>query len=233
MRRRVLAGLVLALALCGVAASPLFDTVILRGATSGQITQKTQAAAGTWNWNFPIAAGNSGQVLASAGGGAAPMTWVSTNRTLSANTTVSGNGADLTEDQLTNCNYTIPANTLVNTGDGIRAQVYGNFAATTDNKTARLHIGGAAGVIVGLVTTTSSGVGSWMMDVTILKSGSNTQVYGAAAGANGLTGLPRVGSTGVTDTSNIAMVVTGQNTTNMVASSITCTLSRFEFLRAP
>jgi hypothetical protein len=72
-----------------------------------------------------------------------------------------------------------------------------------------------------------------MMDVTILKSSNNNQVYGAAAGANGLVGQPRVGSTAVTDTSTIAMVVTGQNTTNSVANSITCTISRFEFLRAP
>lgn len=47
----------------------------LNGSTSGTIGLNTQAAAGTYNWNWPTTAGTSGQVLTSAGGVAAPMTW--------------------------------------------------------------------------------------------------------------------------------------------------------------
>lgn len=45
------------------------------GSSSGIITLQPQAAAGTYNWNWPITAGTSGYVLTSAGGGSSPMTW--------------------------------------------------------------------------------------------------------------------------------------------------------------
>lgn len=47
----------------------------LRGLTSGAISIGAQAAAGTYNFNLPITAGTSGQVLTSAGGGSSAMTW--------------------------------------------------------------------------------------------------------------------------------------------------------------
>lgn len=47
----------------------------LSGASSGKITFQTQAVAGTFNWNYPTSAGAAGSLLASGGGGTAPMTW--------------------------------------------------------------------------------------------------------------------------------------------------------------
>lgn len=47
----------------------------LSGSTSGVISLLPQAAAGTYNFNFPTTAGTTGQVLTSAGGIGAPMTW--------------------------------------------------------------------------------------------------------------------------------------------------------------
>jgi len=47
----------------------------LSGNTSGIITVKGQAAAGTYNFNLPTTAGTSGYLLTSAGGVASPMTW--------------------------------------------------------------------------------------------------------------------------------------------------------------
>lgn len=47
----------------------------LTGSTSGTITIQGQAAAGTYNFNLPTAAGTSGYPLLSAGGGASPMTF--------------------------------------------------------------------------------------------------------------------------------------------------------------
>ncbi len=45
------------------------------GATSGTITFQPQAAAGTYNWNWPTTAGTSGYLLTSGGGGSSAMTW--------------------------------------------------------------------------------------------------------------------------------------------------------------
>jgi hypothetical protein len=47
----------------------------LSGGSSGIVTITPQAVAGTYNYNLPITAGNSGEVLTSAGGGSSPMTW--------------------------------------------------------------------------------------------------------------------------------------------------------------
>ncbi len=61
-------------------------SVILEGSSSGAVTVKPQAAAGTYNFNLPITAGTSGQPLLSAGGGSSPMVY----GTLSGNTTKFG-----------------------------------------------------------------------------------------------------------------------------------------------
>jgi hypothetical protein len=45
------------------------------GSASGNISLVPQAAAGTYNWNWPITAGTSGYFLTSAGGGSSAMTW--------------------------------------------------------------------------------------------------------------------------------------------------------------
>lgn len=45
------------------------------GATSGTVTIKPQAAAGTYNFNLPTSAGTAGQPLLSGGGGAAAQTY--------------------------------------------------------------------------------------------------------------------------------------------------------------
>jgi hypothetical protein len=61
-----------------------------QGSTSGIITIQPQAVAGTYNFNLPITAGSSGQVLTSQGGGANAMTWTSpgTGTVTSVNMTV-------------------------------------------------------------------------------------------------------------------------------------------------
>lgn len=60
-----------------VGSSTVYDgnTLTVFGTTSGTITIKPQAAAGTFNFNLPTAAGTSGYVLTSGGGGTSPMTW--------------------------------------------------------------------------------------------------------------------------------------------------------------
>jgi hypothetical protein len=50
-------------------------TLALAGNTTGAITIKPQAAAGTYNFNLPITAGSAGNVLTSQAGGSTAMTW--------------------------------------------------------------------------------------------------------------------------------------------------------------
>lgn len=58
--------------------SPTLSTsIVFDGSSSGAITIQPQAAAGTYNFNLPITAGSSGQVLTSQGGGSSAMTWSS------------------------------------------------------------------------------------------------------------------------------------------------------------
>lgn len=47
------------------------------GASSGSVTVKAQAAAGTWEFDLPITAGTAGMVLTSQGGAGTAMTWSS------------------------------------------------------------------------------------------------------------------------------------------------------------
>lgn len=49
---------------------------LARGSTSGIISILPQPNSGTFNFNLPITPGVTGQILASAGGGNAPMSWI-------------------------------------------------------------------------------------------------------------------------------------------------------------
>lgn len=59
----------------GLAGTSLGRLDIL-GSTSGNVSIRPQAAAGTFNFNLPTTAGTSGDFLRSGGGGAAAMTWL-------------------------------------------------------------------------------------------------------------------------------------------------------------
>lgn len=76
----------------GVANTTLGD-LILQGSTSGAVTIQPQAAAGTYNFNLPVTAGSSGNILASGGGSTSPMTWDTT--TGSGTVVVLNNGPTL------------------------------------------------------------------------------------------------------------------------------------------
>lgn len=69
------------------------------GSSSGIISFKTQAAAGTFNWNWPVTAGSAGNVLASGGGGTNPMTWI--NGVTTVCTVTVGNSLTFTNGVLT------------------------------------------------------------------------------------------------------------------------------------
>ncbi len=67
--------------------------VLMNGTSSGLIAILPQANAGTYNLNLPTSAGSSGDVLTSAGGVSAPMTWTTpTTGTVTGVSVVSANG---------------------------------------------------------------------------------------------------------------------------------------------
>lgn len=55
--------------------STFFGTINYQGSSSGTITTKAQAAAGTYEWDWPTTAGSAGQILTSQGGAGTAMTW--------------------------------------------------------------------------------------------------------------------------------------------------------------
>lgn len=66
-------------------------TVNLPGTSSGVLSLKTQAAAGTYNWNWPTTAGGAGQVMRSQGGGATAMDWLTLAASATTDTTNAAN----------------------------------------------------------------------------------------------------------------------------------------------
>lgn len=138
-----------------------------------------------------------------------------------------GNGADLTEDTLQS--FTIPANTLANVGDTIHIYAAGTLGATTDSKTPRIKVGGTNLVVA---TTAASTLTKWYASVIIMKTGTNTQTYMTTTSGNTavLAGITN-GTLTLTDSATIALLVTGQNTTNSVAGSVTCQMLVVNFER--
>jgi hypothetical protein len=142
---------------------------------------------------------------------------------------VIGNGADLTEDTLVS--YTIPANTLVNVGDALRIVASGAFIGSTDAKTARIRIGG---ITSGTPTTTAATSTTWRVELNVTRAALNTQEYeyfGAISGAAG-TQLYNNAQSSLGDASPATLTVTGQNTTNSVASSVTVRTVTVDLIRA-
>ncbi len=80
------------------------------GSSNGVISFATQAAAGTYNWNWPITAGSSGDLLTSQGGVSTAMSWTApsaltvgtaTNATNATNVTITNDTTTNAEENLT------------------------------------------------------------------------------------------------------------------------------------
>ncbi len=147
---------------------------------------------------------------------------------LSVDGVLVGNGADTTEDTLKT--VTLAAKTLNKVGDTIHISAGGTFAASTDVKTLRVKFGGTAvisppGVAAGEI--------KWGVDIWITKTGLNTQSYNAIGRVlNSSNDGTSSGTLAITETAAIAVVVTGQNATNSVASSVTVQMLRVELIHA-
>ena len=138
--------------------------------------------------------------------------------------TVAGNGADTTEDTL--YTFTLAAGQLAVVGDIIRIKVGGGLAATTDNKTLRVKLGGQ---IVGSLAATGAAQTAWYCEASIIKTGTNTQSYISSFILTAGNANPRSGTLTLTDTGTLVVAVTGQNNTTAAANSITAQAITVEY----
>ncbi|MDE2096505.1 MAG: hypothetical protein KGL39_04605 [Patescibacteria group bacterium] len=83
--------------------------LLLSGSSTGKVTIQPQAAAGTYNFNLPITAGFSTDVLTSGGGSSAAMTWtpVATTATASTLGKRDSNANFFTNNTLSNATVTV------------------------------------------------------------------------------------------------------------------------------
>jgi hypothetical protein len=136
---------------------------------------------------------------------------------------VVGNDANTSPKTLQS--FAIPANLLANVGDAIHIYMAGNFAASTDVKTAKLIINpGASGPTVATIQGSIAASTAWAADILILKTGSKTQsiqVLSAVVGASGATGVASL-TAAVDDTVAMTFGCVGQNATTGTANSVTC-----------
>ena len=131
-------------------------SLLLYGATSGTVTIKPQAAAGTYNFNLPTTAGTTGQVLTSAGGGASAMTWSSPGGITLTGDSGSATGNSLTlyaHQSANNCGKTVlfsntGTTSTLNVSDTGGNTIIGAFAAgsaTLNSNTYNTMLGYQAG----------------------------------------------------------------------------------------
>lgn len=147
------------------------------GSSSGVITFNPQAAAGTFNWNWPITSGSSGNLLASGGGGASPMTWYTTTGSGTVvplqtspsfvTSVIGGSSFDAFNTVSTTLNIGGAATTFTLGGTpttALTANIFANATATATTKTVNFATGGAAG------STTNVNIASVIGGTTALNS---------------------------------------------------------------
>lgn len=134
---------------------------------------------------------------------------------LKVDLTSAGNGADQTEDTLRS--YSIPANTMgANFAQGFRIRAFGVTGASGDNKTIKLYFGSTS-VSSGVITDNAK---NWFFDMTVYRSGANTQVVVCEFQHDTTASAPTVTTATETETAAILVKVTGQDTTASTANMI-------------
>ena len=140
-----------------------------------------------------------------------------------------GNGPDTTEDVLQS--YSLPAGTLANVGDIVHIVAGGTFAATTDTKAVNLRFGGIAGVIGCNPSGASVALTRWAFEAWMVKTGTSTQSFISIGHCNGTTSGTSSNTSALNDTLPIQIVVTGRNSTNPVAGSVSAQYFTVEALQ--
>lgn len=175
----------------------------LYGQSSGNISIKPQAAAGTYNFNLPTSAGASGQLLTSGGGASSPMTWSTRN------------AVDVTSPPYNaQCNVTEVYSQVTIASGSTNLTVAGATFTTADvGKSIVIHKAGAAGA-----TNTN-------LATTIASYTSPTQVVLANAASVTLSASLTDVAYGTNDTTAIQSAITA-NTGGIRLPSRTCFITQ-------
>jgi len=210
------------LGVAGTAAGSL----LLSGGTSGTVTVKTAAAAGTWSMTLPTTAGTNGYVLSTDGAGV--TSWIATSggggTVTSVNVSGGTTGLTTSGGPVTGSGTITLAGTLAsaNGGTGFTTYAAGDLIyASATNTLSKLTAG-----TNGYVLTLASGVPTWAAStggVTSFSAGSTGLTPSSATtGAITLAGTLAVGygGTGVTASSGANSVVLRDANSNVTANSI-------------
>lgn len=140
----------------GAALTSFLQSVASNAATKASVQTLTNKTLG------------SGTVIpAGTGSGTATLTGV-----LHTNTTSVGNVGTGEDDLMT---YSLPANSVVTNGRGIRIKAWGSTAANSNAKRVKIHFG--AVVLEGVSLIAGGAAGKWSATATIVRSGSSAQRY--------------------------------------------------------
>ncbi len=212
------------------------------GANESAATGIGQWSSGTYSVSAALASGttavtqsgsDNSTLVATTAQVQAAITAVSTPNAilrLYSNTAAVGNPADLTEDTL--LSYTMPANTLAAAGDKIHTQAYCILSNNTHNRTTRLYFGSMLLIDIPNVSVQNY---QFYMDMTVTKTGSNTQIVSAFLAesippGNASSSVATYYQLGTeTDTSSIVVKTTGA-TNVATANDVTCTQMSVEFI---
>jgi hypothetical protein len=186
----------------------------LQASADGQVSQLSWGVNGSTLNAVQKTPGTGGNTFAIAASSAPASHAVASGSTLSGGSIPStfsqfGNGADTTEDTL--LTMSLPANLFDVAGRNLEFQAWGNIAATSATKTARMYFGSS---IVQPVVATTTQTGLWQITANIWKAAANIQsgyaqldfVGGTLARTiNGLMGCEP-------DSAAIVAKITGQST---------------------
>ncbi len=183
-------------------------SLALSGSGSGTVIVKTQAAAGSYNFNLPITAGTTGTPLLSGGGGASAMTYGSLSGNTSTFATTTGsltNGHAAVFDASGNIvdGGTLPTG-IINSGTANQLTYYagtgttlsGNANATVSTGALTMGItGSAAGSVIlsgsstGAITITGSGttIGTYNFNLPTTAGTSGGPLLSGGGGAAAMT----------------------------------------------
>lgn len=127
---------------------------------------------------------------------------------INSNTTPVGNVGGGTDDLIT---YTLPGGTLSDNGDALLVTCAGTLAANTNAKTGIIYFGSSTST---LVSTSSSGVTHWKMQMLIVRLSATTQRIHAWGGVNGTDLYNQYIDGAETLANNITIKATGAATSN-------------------